>query len=54
MRIALMGYIPYDVVFGHIEYVMEGDGEFDNAETGGEVSTCFRDGFDEFPSEFVG
>ena len=51
--VALVGDVPDDVIFGHVEYVVEGDGEFDDAEGGGEVASGFGDGFDELPSEFV-
>lgn len=49
-----MRHVPYDIVFGHVEYVVEGYGELDDSEGGGEVSAGFAYGFDDFPSEFVG
>ena len=49
-----MGHVPNDIVFGHVEYVVQRHGQFDDSEGGGEVPASFRDRFDEFPSELVG
>mmetsp|Transcript_3378 Transcript_3378/g.6828 ORF Transcript_3378/g.6828 Transcript_3378/m.6828 type:complete len:166 (+) Transcript_3378:851-1348(+) len=54
VRVALVGHVPDDVVLGHVEDVVQGHGELDDAEGGGEVPARFGDGLDELPSEFVG
>lgn len=54
VRVALMRHVPNNVILGHVEDVVQGDGELRHSQRGGEVSAGFGDGFDDLPSQFVG
>lgn len=41
--VALVCHVPDNIVFGHVEDVVERDGEFDDSERGGEVPAGFGD-----------
>ena len=45
--VALMAHIPYNSVRWRGEDVMKGHGKLNNAEIGGEMAACCRDGRDD-------
>src|SRR5690606_14347797 len=51
--IGLMADVPYDAVFRRVEDVVERDGEFDDAETGAEMTACLRHRIDHFRPQLV-
>ena len=52
--IALVAYVPNELVFANIVDVVEGKGEFDDAEGGGKVAPVVVDGVNHALAEFVG
>ena len=54
MWIGLMADIPDQPVARRVEQVMDGDREFDHAQSGAQVAAGHRDGVDHFLAEFVG
>ena len=54
VRVALMTDVPDDVVVGHVEDVVQGDGQFDDAEGRAEMAAGFGNGLDDLPTELVG
>lgn len=52
MGIGLVADIPHDAIFRGIEHIMESHGEFDDAETGAEVSGVLGALVDDELSEF--
>ena len=52
--VALMRYIPNDIVFWHVEYVVKGYSEFIDSEWGWKVTSGFRHWLQGFPSQFIG
>ena len=53
VRIGLMAYIPDQPVARRVEYVVQRDGQFDDAEAGPEVAAGDRDGIDGFGAQLV-
>ncbi len=49
-----MSHVPDDIILRHVKHVMQCDGQFNNTERGGKVSSRFGDRLDEFPTKFVG
>ena len=43
MRVGLMTDVPHERVIGRIENIVQGQGEFDNAQAGAEVPAGFAD-----------
>ena len=54
VRIRLMSRVPYELVIGRIERIVERDSEFNGAETGSKMSTGFRNAVDKEVSHFGG
>ena len=46
MRVALMTDVPDQTIVRGIEQVVQGDGDFDRTEAGGEVAAGARQAFD--------
>ena len=53
VRIALMCYIPDYVVLWHIKHIVESHRQLCDTQGGTEVTSRFRNGFQNFPSYFV-
>ena len=53
VRVGLMAHVPDDFVVGRVEEVVQRDREFDNAESGAEVSARHRHCIDRLATQFV-
>jgi hypothetical protein len=53
VAIGLVSYVPYELVVGGIEDVVEGYGELDYAQAGCEVASMNAHGIDDVLTEFV-
>ena len=54
VRIGLVADVPNEAVGGGIEYVVQRDGQLDDAKTGAEVAAGNSDSVDRFFSQFIG
>src|SRR5208337_2617966 len=51
--IGLMSNVPDNSVARRVEHIMQCNRELDHPESGPQMSTCHRNGFDGFPPQFI-
>jgi hypothetical protein len=54
VRIGLVTHVPDQAVIGRVVKVVQGDGELDHAQAGGEMPAAAADRFDQVGAQFVG
>jgi hypothetical protein len=54
MRIGLMAHVPDQAVLRGVEHIMEGNRQFDDPESGAEVTARDRDRVDGFLAQLIG
>src|SRR3546814_986592 len=54
VRVGLVADVPDDAVVGGVVHRVQGDGQFDHAEAGAEMTARLADRFDQVGAQFVG
>jgi len=53
VRVGLVTHVPHQAIIRCVEHIVQGDGEFDGTETGGQVSAGLAHGLDEKMAQLV-